>query len=73
MHVLLAACHEQADTRVDCTLTLVPSSFCCSCVAVLTSAILICTAAASPACPCQEQHASAKCELYLTAICAPGF
>ena len=31
MHVLLAACHEQADTRVDCTLTLVPSSFCCSC------------------------------------------
>jgi len=60
MHVPLVACHEQAETCVDHTLMLLSSSFCCSCVALLTSAALICTAAVSTACPHREQHARAK-------------
>ena len=61
MHVLLAACHEQAGTRVDCILTLTSSvSFCCSRIALLTSATLIHTAAVSLACPHHEHHAQAK-------------
>jgi len=62
MHVLRAACHEQADTLVNRTLTLSLSGFCCSCIALLTLSSLIRIAAVSTACPHCEQHASAKCE-----------